>query len=262
MPAMKTLKTDWRVVLVRPRNPLNIGAAARAMANFGIRDLVVVSPYEPTWQEFRSAVGAVEVVKLARAVPSLIEAIGDATLVIGTTAGRRRNLDRGLIPLPELAAWLKKHESHSRASILFGSEKTGLSNEALSYCHGLVQIPTVADCPSMNLGQAVAVCAYELERAGVLPSNPPRWTVHRSDPARLQSLEHLYERITRVLDEVAFLRPRSRKAMLIKIRRLLLDLGLTNNDARILGAVLAQVEWKLSQKRKEEVSKQNSKVES
>jgi tRNA/rRNA methyltransferase len=245
---MKRPKLNWRIVLVRPRNPLNIGATARAMANSGLHELVVVAPFEPTWQEARTAaVGAERVIESARAVPSLLDAIGDTALVVGTTTGARRNLDRDLLPLPELAAWLRRRKVSGQAALLFGSEKTGLSNEHLSLCHALVRIPTAADCPSMNLGQAVAVCAYELARAGVVAAGPPRLTVHRSEPATMQSLERLFERATRVLEVSGYLKPKSRVAMLIKLRRLLLDLGLTNNDARILGGVLAQVEWKLRQ---------------
>ena len=245
---MKPPKVNWRVVLVRPRNPLNIGAAARALANFGLRELVVVAPYEPVWQEARSAaVGAEQVIESARAVPSLLDAIGDTALVAGTTTGSRRNLDRDLLPLPEFAAWLRRRKVGGRAALLFGSEKTGLSNAHLSLCHALVRIPTTADCPSMNLGQAVAVCAYELARAGVVATRLPRLTVHRSEAANLQSLERLFARAAHVLDASGYLKPRSRAAMLIKLRRLLLDLELTNHDARILGGVLAQVEWKLKQ---------------
>jgi tRNA/rRNA methyltransferase len=243
---MKPLKLNWRVVLVRPRNPMNIGAAARALANFGLRELVVVAPFEPTWQEARAAgVGAEQVMESARAVPSLFDAIGEAALVVGTTTGSRRNLDRDPLPLPEFAAWLRRREVSGRAGLLFGSEKTGLSNEHLSLCHALVRIPTAADCPSMNLGQAVAVCAYELARAGVVATQVPHLTAHRSEPAGMQSLERLFARAARVLAVSGYLKPKSRAAMLLKLRRLLLDMELTNNDARILGGVLAQVEWKL-----------------
>jgi tRNA/rRNA methyltransferase len=245
---MKAKRCNWRVVLVRPRNPLNIGAAARAMANFGFQDLVVVAPYAPVWQETRSAVGAEEIIRTARAVSNLVEAIGDATLVVGTTAGSRRNLDRDLIPLPDFPAWLRRRKARGRAAILFGSEKTGLSNEHLSHCHALVRIPTIVGCPSMNLGQAVAVCAYELARAGAVRQRPPRVNVHRSDPANVQALEHLFDRAVCVLDQVGFLKPKSRSPMLMKLRRLLLDLELTNSDARVLGGILAQVEWGLRQK--------------
>jgi len=239
---------SWRVVLVRPRNPLNIGAAARAMANFGFRELVVVKPYDPVWQETRSAVGAEEIVRSARAADTLVEAIGGASLVIGTTSGSRRTLDRDLIPLQQLPDWLRAcARGHRCAALLFGSEKTGLSNDHLSYCHALVRIPTVPNCPSMNLGQAVAVCCYELARAGAVSARPPTARVFLSDPADLQALEHVSARAARVLDAVGYLKPKSRAATLVKLRRLLLDLGLTNSDVKLLGGLLAQIEWKLQQ---------------
>ena len=264
---MTTAAWNWRIVLVRPRNPLNIGAAARAMANFGFRDLVVVNPYEPTWQETRSAVGAEDVVKSARAVPTLLDAIGDAALVVGTTAGTRRHLTRELLPLTDLPAWLalrRKRRASRRAgdvdsrlrgndekgrvlpaALLFGSEKTGLSNDEMSYCQALTRIPTSPGCPSMNLGQAVAVCCYELARCGLVSNRPAGARIHRSDPATQQSLAHLFDRAARVLDTVGYLKPKSRAATLLKLREFLLELSLTNYDARILGGVLAQIEWKL-----------------
>lgn len=263
---------NWRIVLVRPRNPLNIGAAARAMANFGFRDLVVVNPYEPSWQETRSAVGAEEVVKSARAAPTIEEAAGDASVVVGTTSGSRRHLAGELISLKDLTVWLESHlrgrssggeskrtrrlseatkgtgrsgASPLRGALLFGSEKTGLSNLEMSYCHALVRIPTSVDCPSMNLGQAVAVCCHELTRLGLASMRTPTTRIHHSDPATLQSLTHLFDRAARVLDTVDYLKPKSRQATLLKLRQFLVELGLTNYDARILGGILAQIEWKL-----------------
>jgi tRNA/rRNA methyltransferase len=221
------------------------------MANFGFREMVVVAPYSPVWQETRSAVGAEEIVTSARSAQSLVEAIGDASLVVGTTAGSRRNLARDLIPLPDFPAWLRQRKAAGRVAMLFGSEKTGLSNEHMSYCHALVRVPTAVDCPSMNLGQAVAVCAYELARAGLVPTRPLRPTVHPSDPAGAQSLEHLFDRAARVLDQVGYLKPKSRHATLLKLRRLIMDLGLTNYDARILGGILAQIEWKINRRNSE-----------
>ncbi len=257
---MRNQEWTWRVVLVRPRNPLNIGAAARAMANFGLSDLTLVEPYPPVWDEARSAVGAEEVVRQARAVGSLIEAVGDTTVVLGTTCGSRRNLDRALIPLPELPGWLRRRAPRRRGSasagrvdsraerkvaLLFGSEKTGLSNESMGYCHGLVRVPTALNCPAMNLGQAVAVCCYELARAGAVARIETPLRTHLSDPANLQSLEHILARAAWVLDEVGYLKPKSRVATLLKLRRLIMDSELTNSDAKILGGVLAQIEWKL-----------------
>ena len=220
------------------------------MANFGLRELMVVAPHPPVWQETRSAVGAEEIVRGARAVDDLREAIGDRTWVVGTTSGSRRNLDRELIPLNNPLSWLPSRARQGRVALLFGSEKTGLSNEEMSFCHALVKIPTSGQCPSMNLGQAVAVCCYELARAGAIPTRPPAARTHISDPANLQSIEHVFARAERVLEETGYLKPKSRAATLIKLRRLLLELDLTNNDVKILGGILAQIEWKFKNPRR------------
>jgi len=243
---MIPLNLAWRVVLVRPRNPLNIGAAARALANFGLEEMAVVTPFEPTWEEARSsAVGGDAVIAAARSVPSLTEILSDATWVIGTTTGSRRNLYREILPLPQLPTWLRRRRAGGRAVLLFGSEKTGLSNEDMSLCHVLVRIPTSADCPSMNLGQAVAVCTYELVRAGVIPASSPEVVVQQSDPANQQALNGIFEHAVQILDASGYFQPKSRAAMLLKLRRTLLDLHLTGNDVRVLGGVLAQVSWKV-----------------
>ncbi len=237
----------WRVVLVRPRNPLNIGAAARAMANFGMKDLAVVSPYEAGWREAQSAVGAEPLLHSALATEDLAQGLGEATLVLGTTTGRRRTLDRSLISVAELADWVKRQKGHRRAALLFGSEKTGLSNEHLSFCHALIRIPTLAVQPSMNLGQAVAVCCYELARSGLIRNRGPAFAAHASSPAPAVSLEHLLARAIRLLDESGYFKPKARNAQVRKLRRFLFDLRLTNYDARVLGGVLAQLAWKIEQ---------------
>src|SRR5271169_4908190 len=113
---MKASSSNFRIVLVRPRNPLNIGAAARAMANFGLHEMVVVAPHPPVWQETRSTVGAEKVVRAARAVDELRESIGDRTWVVGTTSGSRRNLDRDLIPLNEPEVWLPTRVRRGRVA--------------------------------------------------------------------------------------------------------------------------------------------------
>lgn len=243
---MKTSGINWRIVLVRPRNPLNIGAAARAMANFGFDDLVVVSPFDPVWREARSAVGGGEVLKSAHVTDDLTEAIGDCSFVVGTTTGSRRNLDRDPVPLTELTSSPRKLPSRARAAVLFGSEKTGLLNDHLSYCHLLVRIPTTANCPSMNLGQSVAVCCYELARAAGFPNAAATGNVHNSQPANIQSLEHVLDRAARLLDGAGYFKPKGRAAQMLKLRRMVLDLGLSNHDVRVIGGVLAQLEWKMN----------------
>ncbi|MGB6690120.1 MAG: RNA methyltransferase, partial [Terracidiphilus sp.] len=160
------------VVLVRPRNPLNIGAAARAMANFGFTRLTVVAPYAPHWREARSAIGAPDLLQNAREASTLAEAVSSCTFVAGTATSVHRQPDQPVVPLPKLAPQLaRKLDSRAQAALVFGPEKHGLTRDDLAYCHFLVEIPTEPSQPSMNLGQAVAVCLYELSRQAD-PSGP------------------------------------------------------------------------------------------
>src|SRR4051812_4359343 len=170
-------RARFTVVLVGARNPQNIGAAARAMQDFGFNDLRFVNdyaaPFEAAQLETKSAVGAGDVMRNARAFTTLAEAIADCTLVVGTTAIGERAFDQRILPLaeaaPELIAELGSSQT-ARVALLFGSEKTGLTNDQLSHCAWLTTIPMfepgAARHLSMNLGQSVAVCLYELTRSG------------------------------------------------------------------------------------------------
>ncbi len=153
------------VVLVSTRNPLNIGAAARAMSNFGFRHLRLVNPYDPAFREARSAVGASSLLKNAKVYESVAGAVADCTQVVGTTAVRDRDLHHSLNGLERGGKLIRKQLAIGRVALLFGSEKRGLSNQDLSHCHWLMRIPTSEQNFSMNLGQAVAVCLYELIRS-------------------------------------------------------------------------------------------------
>src|SRR6266481_1499885 len=147
-----------RVVLVSPRNPLNVGAAARAMSNFGFPHLRVVNPYELAFREARSAVGAAPLLARAEEFKTVAEAVEDCTLIVGTTAVGLRQLQHPVRRLEQAAPLIRKRLATSPVALLFGSEKRGLSNEDLSHCHWLLRIPTREEHRSMNLGQAVAVC--------------------------------------------------------------------------------------------------------
>lgn len=166
-----------RIVLVGPRDPNNIGAVARAMANFGLYELVVVSPWPPTWDEVKSAVGADEVIASARVVGSVAEAIAGCTYVGAATAGARRRLTRVATPRQFAEAVASCWDE---SCLLFGNEKSGLPAKTIAAAHVAVRVPTVGTQPSMNLSQAVAVCCYEL---GTLTN---RGVI--SSPARLERL--------------------------------------------------------------------------
>src|SRR5277367_4240713 len=133
---------NLRVVLVAPRNPLNIGAAARAMSNFGFGRLRLVNPYHVAFQEARSAVHAHEILHAAEEFPTLAEAIADCSQVVGTTSLGHRELQHPLRSLEYGAREIRKKLGSQNVALLFGSEKFGLSNDDLAYCHWLVRIAT------------------------------------------------------------------------------------------------------------------------
>lgn len=151
------------IILVSPRNPQNIGAAARAMGNFGFTDLRVVAPYEQTWREAVSAVGAHEILKNAAVFDDLKSALYDADLIFATTALKNRKITQDIVALPALKEYLEKHESRKTA-IIFGAEKSGLSSQDIALAHTVLNIPTSAQVPSINLAQAVILCCYELSK--------------------------------------------------------------------------------------------------
>ena len=139
------------------------------MANFGFSHLTVVAPYEPHWREARSAVGAPELLASARETATLAEAVRDSTLILGTGTLTHRKPEQPVIRLDQLAPLISEEvvQESNRISLVFGPEKHGLTREDLSFCHHLIEIPTDPRQPSMNLGQAVAVCLYEIAiRAG------------------------------------------------------------------------------------------------
>src|SRR4051794_9733560 len=134
------------------------------MSNFGFRNLRLVNPYEPAFHEARSAVRARYILEEAQVYGSVSEAIADCDLVIGSTALGHRDLHIPLHRLESAATAMRLRPPDSSVALLFGSEKFGLSNEDLSFCHWALRIPTREEHGSMNLGQAVAICLYELSR--------------------------------------------------------------------------------------------------
>jgi len=159
------------IVLVSVRNPLNIGAVARAASNFGFSQLRVVQPYEKAFREARSAVGASELLAEAKEFATVADAVADCSLVVGTTAANHRELHQRLTRLEQGAKLIRKAVATSRVALLFGSERFGLSNSDLTHCQWIIRIPTREEHGSMNLGQAVAICLYELIRNPIQKSS-------------------------------------------------------------------------------------------
>ena len=229
-----------RVVLVNTRNPLNIGASARAMSNFGFSNLRVVSPYEPGFREAKSAVGAANLLKNAEKYDSVAEAVADCTLVVATTAARRRNLQHEVKRLEEGARLVRRRLKSGRVAILFGSEKSGLSNEEMSHADWLMRIPTSPQNFSMNLGQAVAVCLYEIIR----DSKAPR-VRDKVAPASAGEVERITAMLLDALHASGYVGRRRVADIDERIRRLVKRLHLSARDTVLWLGILNQIRWKL-----------------
>jgi TrmH family RNA methyltransferase len=228
------------VVLVAARNPLNIGAASRAMSNFGFLCLSVVNRYQIAFREAQSAVGAAELLRDARECASVAEAIADCSLVVGTTAVGSRQVEHPVHRLEVGSELLREHVAGGgRAALLFGSEKRGLSNDDLSYCHWLMHIPTREEHISMNLGQAVAVCLYELIRS-------EGSSVGADTPALATAAE--LDRMERALLDAllasGYTKPGTEAATEEKARRLIRRMQLSSADAETWTGMLAKMQLK------------------
>jgi tRNA/rRNA methyltransferase len=235
---------NLRVVLVDTRNPLNLGAAARALSNFGTTHLRVVRPYDRAFRDARSAVGAAELMARAEEFDSVTKAIADCRLVVGTSAAGPRDLQHELLRLEQGARLIRKRLRTGPVALLFGSERYGLSNEELSHCHWLMRIPTRDGHRSMNLGQAVAVCLYELVRMEKLP--PVGKTGKDGvEPAVTRDIERLNTMLLEVLRDSGYVQPNSNATAEVKLRRLVRRLHLNSADAAVLQGMVRQISWKL-----------------
>jgi TrmH family RNA methyltransferase len=247
------------IVLAGARNPANIGAAARAMHDFGFTTLRFVNDYTAPFEAAqletpKSAVGAATVMRDARSFTTLAEAIADCTLVVGTTAIGERTLAQPLLPLieaaPKLTAALRASDT-ARVALLFGSEKTGLTNEQLSHCSWLTTIPMFAPENerhlSMNLGQAVAVCLYELARDGLegakeIPANAMA-------PATAEDRERLTQLLLDVMHITEYTRRFPANAQEPQVRSLTQSLGTNHSEAETWMGILRQILWSARHKK-------------
>jgi TrmH family RNA methyltransferase len=240
------------VVLVGARNPSNIGAAARAMQDFGFSDLRIVNdfaaPFEAAQLEAKSAVAADEVMRNARRFESVAEAIADCHLIVGTTAIGAREMKQAVEPLQQMAGAMlgALAGDETRVALLFGSEKTGLTNEQLSHCGLLTTIPMFAPQGarhlSMNLGQSVAVCLYELSRAGF--EGVKELPVLHEAAATADDRERLTQLLLDVMHKTEYSRRFPANATEPLVRQLTQQLGVSHREAMTWMGILKQVLWR------------------
>ncbi len=231
---------DIRIVLVEPSHPGNIGAAARALKNMGLEQLVLVGPRQfPHGEAIARASGADDLLEHARVVGSVPEALAGCGLIAATTS-RERDQNFRVVDVREAAERIVREAGRGPTAILFGSERAGLTNEQLETAHLLIRIPANEAYPSLNLAMAVQIVAYELFRArcASVPAAPAAGPL--ADP---REMERLYAHFGEVLEEVDFRdRTRSGTHLMGRIRRFLQRAELDQNEVNILRGILTAVQ--------------------
>ncbi len=243
-PSAPSIAVRIRIVLVGTQHPGNIGAAARALKTMGLSRLVLVAPEQyPADEAFRRAAGADDLLAQAQVVGTLAEAVADCGLVLGCTARSRR------VALDELSPRAAAERVTTQASaapvaLVFGRERTGLSNEELQLCHAAVHIPANPEYSSLNLAAAVQVLAYEL-RVALLASDAlpaPAAETQREPAATHAQLEGFFAQLGDTLEQIDFHKGRAPESAMRKLRRLFLRADMSEQEVRLLRGILADAQ--------------------
>jgi len=230
---------NFSVVLVDTVQPGNIGSAARALGNMGLRRLKLVNPREVLSSEcLKMAASAAEIVTGAEIYPSLQEAVAQDNMVVGTTSSREREPKQRFYTPSEIAPILLQYAVSNRIALVFGSEKRGLRDSELALCHFLVTIPADRNYPVLNLAQSVLIVCYEIfSRAATSELNE-----HLS-LAPNEEREQMFDHLRETLLQIGFLSQSNPEHILNSIRRLLARADLTARDIQIIRGILSQLEW-------------------
>ncbi len=240
---------DVRIILVGTTHPGNVGAAARAMKNMGLHDLALVRPkFFPHEDATARASGAEDVLAAATVFDTLDLALSDCTYVAGASA-RSRTIGWPSMTPRECAGRLLAESAQGKSAVVFGPEKSGLTNDDLDRCHTLLTIPTVPTFSSLNLAMAVQVLSYELRIASLDadPAGPPAAQAEdAAPPATAAELEHFYAHLESVMTRSGFLDPENPRLLMRRLRRLYVRAMPDKNELNILRGILASMDRHLS----------------
>ncbi|UYB50833.1 RNA methyltransferase [Xanthomonas sp. AM6] len=240
-----TVSARIRFVLVGTQHPGNIGAAARAMKTMGQARLVLVAPERALDEDaYRRSAGAEDVLQQAPVLGTLAEAVADCRLVLGCTARSRRVSLEELLPADGAQRLVAAAAEQAEVALVFGRERTGLTNEELQLCHAAVHIPSDPAFSSLNLAAAVQVLAYELRLAHLrdaapAPAPEPGF---REAPASHAQLEGMFGQLAETLDDIDFHKGRAPDSAMRKLRRLFLRNALTEQEVRLLRGILSDAQ--------------------
>lgn len=237
------------IILVEPQLPQNIGMAARAMANFGLREMRLVAPREgwPNPDAVGPSAGADDVLAGARAYETTAAAIADLTFVLATTARSRGQMKRVLAADEGLGEIARREAGGERTGILFGRERTGLHNDDISLCDALLTYPVDPGFGSVNLAGAVLIAGYEWARAS--GAGTPFAANPGTGPAKREAVVSLFGSLEGALDAVGFYPPEKRSSMIRNMRDMFHRMSLTEQDVRTWrGAIRALAEGRARRK--------------
>jgi tRNA (cytidine32/uridine32-2'-O)-methyltransferase len=235
---MKALQAI-RTVLVRPTHPGNVGGVARALKNMGLEQLYLVAPPDHQNAEANArAADAVDVLASAVVCADLEQAIGACHFVVGATA-RPRRIEWPTLEPAACANRLLAEVNRGPVAILFGQERTGLTNAELDHCNALVHIPASSAYPSLNLVCAVQILAYEIYRAA---SKDAVWAENSEPPATQEELVRFYRHLEEVLVRIGFIDPENPRLLIRRMRRLFNRAQPDRNEANILRGILTSIE--------------------
>jgi len=234
------MSPNIRIVLVEPSHPGNIGAVARAMKNMALEELVLVRPKQfPHAEATARASGADDILERARVVESLAEGLEGCGFVAATTS-RDRDQNFRVVDVRDAAERIVAEARRSPAAVLFGAERTGLTNEDIDVAHVLIRIPANQAYLSLNLAMAVQLISYELFRARGAKVVPLPTEVPLATP---EQMDRLYVHLAQVMEEVEFRdRTQSGTNLMARIRRFLQRAELDQNEANILRGLLTAVQ--------------------
>jgi TrmH family RNA methyltransferase len=229
-----------RIVLVEPRDAGNVGAAARAMKNFGFTDLRIAGGGEERTDDVSAwwAVGANDVVDSATRGATLEEALIDCHLTVATTAVRARHVFEQLTPHDVARLAEETLDDEHRLALVFGRERSGLTGAEIAMCQRTASIPTWPEFPTMNLAQSVAIFCYELGR-GLRPSGA------KKEPAPHQLIQQLTGQARTLFAEIGYFGEMSPDRMCAELQALTGRAGLTTREASLLLSLLRHIErWR------------------
>ncbi len=238
-----------RIVLMHTSHPGNIGAAARAMKTMGLSDMCLVNPKQfPHQQASAMSAHADDILAQAEVVDSLQTAIADCHVVVGTSARHQRSLSQDVFDSRRCGEFVaEKLNQSQKVALLFGRERSGLTNDELAHCQHLVHIPTNPDYCSLNVASAVQLLAYECRMAiSVKDFDPGRVVVDREDGyVTARDLQGYYQQLESMMIESEFLDPKEPRVLMQRLRKLYGRVDLTRSELNILRGMLVSFDKKM-----------------